>query len=143
MRIAIGSDHAGYRYKERIKHRLLDAGHEVVDFGTDSEASVDYPLFIRPVAEAVAGGDAERGIVLGGSGNGEAMAANRVRGVRCALAWDEESARLGRAHNDANVLSLGERMLSWDAVERILDLFFATPFDGGRHEKRVRMLDDE
>jgi ribose 5-phosphate isomerase B len=143
MRIAIGSDHAGYRYKERIKHRLLDAGHEVVDFGTDSEASVDYPLFIRPVAEAVAGGDAERGIVLGGSGNGEAMAANRVRGVRCALAWDEESARLGRAHNDANVLSLGERMVSWDTVERILDLFFATPFDGGRHEKRVQMLDDE
>lgn len=143
MRIAIGSDHAGYRYKERIKHRLLDAGHEVVDFGTDSEASVDYPLFIRPVAEAVASGDAERGIVLGGSGNGEAMAANRVRGVRCALAWDEESARLGRAHNDANVLSLGERMLSWDAVERILDLFFATPFDGGRHQKRVQMLDDE
>ena len=143
MRIAIGSDHAGYRYKERIKHRLLDAGHDVVDFGTDSEVSVDYPLFVRPVAEAVAGGDAERGIVLGGSGNGEAMAANRVRGVRCALAWDEESARLGRAHNDANVLSLGERMLDWPAVERILDLFFATPFDGGRHERRVEMLDAE
>jgi ribose 5-phosphate isomerase B len=142
MRIAIGSDHAGYRYKERIKHRLLDAGHEVVDFGTDSEASVDYPLFVRPVADAVAGGEAERGIVLGGSGNGEAMAANRVRGVRCALAWNEESARLGRAHNDANVLSLGERMLSWQEVERILDLFFDTPFDGGRHEKRVRMLDE-
>lgn len=143
MRIAIGSDHAGYRYKERIKHRLVDAGHDVVDFGTDSEESVDYPLFVRPVAEAVAGGDAERGIVLGGSGNGEAMAANRVRGVRCALAWDEESARLGRAHNDANVLSLGERMLDWPAVERILDLFFATPFDGGRHERRVEMLDAE
>jgi ribose 5-phosphate isomerase B len=143
MRIAIGSDHAGFRYKERIKHRLLDAGHDVVDFGTDSEVSVDYPLFVRPVAEAVAGGDAERGIVLGGSGNGEAMAANRVRGVRCALAWNEESARLGRAHNDANVLSLGERMLDWPAVERILDLFFATPFDGGRHERRVEMLDAE
>jgi ribose 5-phosphate isomerase B len=142
MRIAIGSDHAGYRYKDRIKHRLLDAGHEVVDFGTDSEVSVDYPLFVRPVAEAVAGGDAERGIVLGGSGNGEAMAANRVRGVRCALAWNEESARLGRAHNDANVLSIGERMLSWQEVERILDLFFDTPFDGGRHEKRVQMLDE-
>jgi ribose 5-phosphate isomerase B len=143
MRIAIGSDHAGFRYKERIKHRLLDAGHDVVDFGTDSEVSVDYPLFVRPVAEAVAGGDAERGIVLGGSGNGEAMAANRVRGVRCALAWNEESARLGRAHNDANVLSLGERMLDWPAVERILDLFFATPFEGGRHERRVEMLDAE
>jgi ribose 5-phosphate isomerase B len=143
MRIAIGSDHAGFLNKERIKHRLLDAGHDVVDIGTDSEVSVDYPLFVRPVAEAVAGGDAERGIVLGGSGNGEAMAANRVRGVRCALAWNEESARLGRAHNDANVLSLGERMLDWPAVERILDLFFATPFDGGRHERRVEMLDAE
>lgn len=142
MRIAIGSDHAGYRYKERIKQRLAEAGHAVRDFGTDSEESVDYPRFIRPVAEAVAAGEAERGIVLGGSGNGEAIAANRVRGVRCALAWNEESARLGRAHNDANVLSLGERMLSWEAVERILDLFLATPFDGGRHEKRVRMLDE-
>lgn len=142
MRIAIGSDHAGYRYKERIKQWLTEAGHEVRDFGTDSEESVDYPRFIRPVAEAVAAGEAERGIVLGGSGNGEAMAANRVRGVRCALAWNEESARLGRAHNDANVLSLGERMLSWEEVERILDLFLTTPFDGGRHEKRVRMLDE-
>lgn len=142
MRIAIGSDHAGYRYKERIARRLAEAGHEMVDFGTDSEESVDYPRFIRPVAEAVAAGDAERGIVLGGSGNGEAMAANRVRGVRCALAWNEESARLGRAHNDANVLSLGERMLSWEEVERILDLFLETPFEGGRHVKRVRMLDE-
>ena len=142
MRIAIGSDHAGYRYKERIARRLAEDGHEVRDFGTDSEESVDYPRFIRPVAEAVAAGEADRGIVLGGSGNGEAMAANRVRGVRCALAWNEESARLGRAHNDANVLSLGERMLTWDEVERILDLFLATPFDGGRHEKRVRMLDE-
>jgi ribose 5-phosphate isomerase B len=142
MRIAIGSDHAGYRYKERIRRRLVEAGHEVRDFGTDSEESVDYPRFIRPVAEAVAAGEAERGIVLGGSGNGEAIAANRVRGVRCALAWNEESARLGRAHNDANVLSLGERMLSWEAVERIVDLFLTTPFDGGRHEKRVRMLDE-
>lgn len=142
MRIAIGSDHAGYRYKERIKQRLAEAGHEVHDFGTDSEESVDYPRFIRPVAEAVAAGEAERGIVLGGSGNGEAMAANRVRGVRCALAWNEESARLGRSHNDANVLSLGERMLSWEATKRIVDLFLTTPFDGGRHEKRVRMLDE-
>jgi ribose 5-phosphate isomerase B len=142
MRIAIGSDHAGYRYKERIARRLAEDGHEVRDFGTDSEESVDYPRFIRPVAEAVAAGEADRGIVLGGSGNGEAIAANRVRGVRCALAWNEESARLGRAHNDANVLSLGERMLSWEAVERIVDLFLTTPFDGGRHEKRVRMLDE-
>ena len=142
MRIALGSDHAGYRFKERIKERLAAAGHEVRDFGTDSEESVDYPRFVRPVAEAVAAGEAERGIVLGGSGNGEAMAANRVRGVRCALAWSEESARLGRAHNDANLLSLGERLVPWETVERILDLFLNTPFDGGRHERRVRMLDE-
>jgi ribose 5-phosphate isomerase B len=142
MRIALGSDHAGYRTKERIKERLTAAGHDVRDFGTDSEESVDYPRFIRPVAEAVAAGEADRGIVLGGSGNGEAMAANRVRGVRCALAWNEESARLGRAHNDANVLSLGERLVPWETVERILDLFLETPFEGGRHERRVRMLDE-
>lgn len=142
MRIAIGSDHAGYTYKQRIGRLLTAAGHEVTDFGTDSEESVDYPRFIRPVAEAVAAGEADRGIVLGGSGNGEAIAANRVRGVRCAIAWDEESARLGRAHNDANVLSLGERMVAWETVERILDIFLATPFDGGRHERRVHMLDD-
>jgi ribose 5-phosphate isomerase B len=142
MRIAIGSDHAGYRYKERIKERLAAAGHEVEDFGTDSEASVDYPRFCRPVAEAVAAGRADRGIVLGGSGNGEAMAANRVRGARCALAWNEESARLGRAHNDANVLSLGERLVPWETVERILDLFLDTPFEGGRHERRIRLLDE-
>ncbi|HEX6203180.1 MAG TPA: ribose 5-phosphate isomerase B [Thermoanaerobaculia bacterium] len=142
MRIALGSDHAGYRTKERIKERLIAAGHDVRDFGTDSEESVDYPRFIRPVAEAVAAGEADRGIVLGGSGNGEAMAANRVRGVRCALAWNEESARLGRAHNDANVLSLGERLVPWETVERILDLFLETPFEGGRHERRVRMLDE-
>ena len=88
MKIAIGSDHAGFRYKEIIKQNLAGLGHEVKDFGTDSEAAVDYPLFIRPVALAVASGEAERGIVLGGSGNGEAMAANRVKGVRCALCWN-------------------------------------------------------
>src|SRR5213080_5045523 len=109
MKIAIGSDHAGFRYKEKIKQHLGELGHEVTDFGADSEAPVDYPLFVRPVALAVAGGEVERGVVLGGSGNGEAMAANRVKGVRCALCWNTESARLGRVHNDANVISLGQR----------------------------------
>jgi ribose 5-phosphate isomerase B len=141
MKIGIGSDHAGYLYKERIKGWLAERGHEVVDFGTDSAESVDYPRFVRPVAEAVAAGDCERGIVLGGSGNGEAMAANRVRGVRCALCWSEESARLARAHNDANCLSLGERLVDWETVDRILDAWLATPFDGGRHERRIRLLD--
>ena len=95
MKIAIGSDHAGFKYKEMIKQHLQEQGHEVIDFGTDSEEMVDYPLFIRPTAEAVANGEAERGIVLGGSGNGEAIVANRVKGVRCALCWNEESASLG------------------------------------------------
>ena len=102
--IAIGSDHAGFRYKELIKKHLADAGYQVTDMGTHSEESCDYPLFIRPVAEAVARGEFERGIVLGGSGNGEAIVANRVHGVRCALCWTVETARLGRQHNDANVI---------------------------------------
>jgi ribose 5-phosphate isomerase B len=141
MKIGIGSDHAGYRYKERIKDWLAERGHEVEDFGTHSTASVDYPLYIRPVAEAVASGACERGIVLGGSGNGEAMVANRVHGVRCALAWNVESARLARAHNDANVLSIGERLIPWELVEEILDTWLTTPFDGGRHERRIRLID--
>ena len=107
MKIAIGSDHAGFIYKEKIKEFLKARDHQVTDFGTDSEEPVDYPLFIRPVAQAVARGECERGIVLGGSGNGEAMAANRFKGVRCALCWNVESARLARLHNDANVIALG------------------------------------
>src|SRR5262245_4791577 len=107
MKIAIGSDHAGFAYKERIKALLASLGHEVRDFGTDSEAPVDYPLFIRPTAEAVARGECERGIVLGGSGNGEAITANKVRGIRCAVCWSLDTARWARAHNDAHMLSLG------------------------------------
>jgi ribose 5-phosphate isomerase B len=143
MKIAIGSDHAGFRYKEKIK-QLLDAlGHEVTDFGTDSEDPVDYPLFIRPVAEAVARGDVERGVVLGGSGNGEAMAANRVRGVRCALCWNVESARLARQHNDANVISLGQRMISEEDALEIVRVWLETGFEGGRHLRRIQLLDME
>ena len=141
MRIAIGSDHAGFRYKEMFKQHLERLGHTVTDFGTNSEESVDYPLFCRPPAEAVARGDADRGIVLGGSGNGEAMVANRVRGVRCALCWNVESARLGRAHNDANMLSVGERMVSEEDAIAILDTWLTTPFDGGRHLRRIEEID--
>lgn len=141
MRIGIGSDHAGYRYKEEIKRFLSGLGHEVRDFGTDSEESVDYPVFIRPVAEAVAGGELERGIVLGGSGNGEAMAANRVRGVRCALCWNAESARLGRQHNDANMISLGQRMMTLETALDIVRTWLETPFEGGRHVRRIELLD--
>ena len=141
MKIALGSDHAGFRYKEKIKQLLVSLGHEVEDFGTDSEESVDYPKFIRPAAEAVARGECERGIVLGGSGNGEAMAANKVRGVRCALCWNEETARLSRQHNDANVLSLGERVITEEMALQIVRVWLTTDFEGGRHSARIAMLD--
>ncbi len=141
MKIALGSDHAGFRYKEKIKQLLQSLGHEVEDFGTHSEDPVDYPKFIRPAAEAVARGECERGIVLGGSGNGEAMAANKVRGVRCALCWNEETARLSRQHNDANVLSLGERVLSEEDALQIVRVWLTTDFEGGRHTARIAMLD--
>jgi ribose 5-phosphate isomerase B len=141
MRIALASDHAGFRYKTMLAALLAEQGHEVVDFGTRSEEPVDYPDFVRPAALAVAEGRCERGIVLGGSGNGEAMAANRVRGARCALCWSEESARLARAHNDANLLSLGQRLLSEDLVRRIVEIWLTTPFEGGRHIRRLELLD--
>ncbi len=142
MKIVIASDHAGYLYKQMLIELLSEDGHEVEDLGTDSTESVDYPLFIRPAAEAVAEGRADRGIVLGGSGNGEAMAANRVRGVRCALCWNVESARLARLHNDANMISLGERLLSEDTAWRIVRTWLDTEFEGGRHVRRLQMLDD-
>ena len=141
MKIGIGSDHAGFAYKTIIIAWLRQQGHDVQDFGTNSTASVDYPLFIRPVAEAVALGDVERGIVLGGSGNGEAMVANRVRGVRCALCWNVESARLGRAHNDANCISLGGRMIAEADVIPIVQMWLTTPFEGGRHIQRIQEID--
>ena len=141
MKIAIGSDHAGFRYKEKIKEFLQEQGHVVKDCGTFSQEPVDYPLFIRPVAEAVARGEFERGIVLGGSGNGEAMAANRIKKVRCALCWNVELARLARQHNDSNVLSLGERVIPEDTVLEIVRVWLETPFEGGRHVRRIEMLD--
>src|ERR1700680_3582429 len=120
LKVAIGSDHAGFEYKEKIKTLLTALGHEVRDFGTFSTEPVDYPLFIRPTADAVARGEFERGIVLGGSGNGEAMVANKVRGIRCALCWNLETARLAREHNAGNVLSLGQRMIPEDlALETV------------------------
>src|SRR5262245_28342859 len=141
MKIAIGSDHAGFLYKERIKSFLLDQRHEVLDFGTSSEQPVDYPLFIRPAAIAVAEQRAERGIVLGGSGNGEAITANRIRGIRCALCWNLESARLCRMHNDANMLSLGQRMMSPETALEIVRVWLETPFEGGRHQRRIELID--
>ena len=141
MKISLGTDHAGFRYKEKVKAFLEQLGHEVVDFGTMSEEPVDYPLFIRPAAEAVARGECDRGIVFGGSGNGEAMAANKVRGVRCALCWNEETAQLSRRHNDANVLSLGQRVIAEELVVPIVRTWLTTDFEGGRHIKRIAELE--
>ena len=141
MRIAIAADHAGFRYKALLGRHLAACGHEVVDFGTSSAESVDYPDFVHPAAAAVADGRCERGIVLGGSGNGEAIAANRHRGVRCALCWNVETAQLARAHNDANMIALGERMVSEETATRIVDAWLATPFEGGRHVRRIQKLD--
>ncbi|MBN2457183.1 MAG: ribose 5-phosphate isomerase B [Sedimentisphaerales bacterium] len=140
MKIAIASDHAGFRYKEQIKTFLIEAGHEVKDFGTHSDQACDYPDIIRPAAEAVAEGKFERGIVLGGSGNGEAMVANKVAGIRCSLCWDLRSARFAREHNDANMLSLGERMMSIHAALEIVELWLKTPFQAGRHAKRLEKM---
>ena len=142
MRIALGADHAGYAYKSIIAAELVSVGHEIVDFGTDSEDPVDYPRFIFPAARAVASGQCDRAIVLGGSGNGEAMAANRLTGVRCSLCWNVESARLARAHNNANVLSLGQRMMSQAEALAIVSTWVSTEFEGGRHIPRIELLDN-
>ena len=141
MKIALGCDHAGFEYKERIKQHLAAKGHEVKDCGTFSKERVDYPDFIRPAALAVAKGECERAIVLGGSGNGEAIVANRIKGIRCGLCWDLVSARLNREHNDGNVLSLGQRMLSVENALEIVDVWLKTPFEGGRHVARIQKID--
>ncbi len=141
MKIALGTDHAGYRLKEAVKALLIELGHEPVDFGTFSDEQVDYPKFVRPAAEAVARGECERGVVFGGSGNGEAMSANKVPGVRCALCWTEEVARLSRQHNDANVLSLGERVIPQETALALLRVWLTTEFEGGRHAQRIAQLD--
>jgi ribose 5-phosphate isomerase B len=142
MKIAIGSDHAGFDYKEKIKALLVALGHEIKDFGTHSSEPVDYPVYIRPTAEAVARGECERGIVLGGSGNGEAIVANKVKGIRCGLCWNVESAKLNRQHNDANMLSLGQRMMPLETALEIVKVWLTTPFEGGRHVKRVQQIEN-
>ena len=141
MKVALASDHAGFLYKSIVAELLIDLGHELIDFGTSSEAPVDYPPFIRRAAQAVANASCDRGIVFGGSGNGEAMVANRLRGVRCALCWNVESARLSRAHNDANMLAIGQRLVPEAEVGAIVRTWLTTPFDGGRHEPRIAQID--
>lgn len=140
MKISLGSDHAGFEYKQAIAAMLRAQGHEVIDCGTHSADSTDYPLWCIPAAEKVASGEADKGIVFGGSGNGEAIAANKVKGVRCAIAWSDDTARLGSEHNNANVLSIGERMVSLETAKRLVDIWLSTPFEGGRHLKRIEEL---
>jgi len=140
MRIAVAADHAGYRLKTVVIAHLGDAGHEVVDLGTDSEEPVGYPPFCAAAGRAVVDGQARFGIVIGGSGQGEQIAANKVNGVRAALCHDEFTARLCRQHNDANVLAFGARVLADAYALRIVDLFLSTDFEGGRHQPRIEQL---
>lgn len=140
MKISIGSDHAGFQYKQQIIAHLTAQGHEVLDCGTHSPDKTDYPLWVIPAAEAAVRGEADFGIVLGGSGNGEAMAANKVKGARCALCWCDQTARFSRMHNNANVLSIGQRMVSIEIALDIVDIFLSTPFEGGRHVQRIEEL---
>jgi ribose 5-phosphate isomerase B len=140
MRIAIGADHAGYALKEHVKTMLSALGHQVQDFGTNSEEAVDYPPICAAVGRAVAGGRADRGIVLGGSGQGEQIAANKVPGVRAALCHDLYTARLSRLHNDANVLSMGGRIVATGLVDEILKVWLETAFEGGRHQRRIDQI---
>ena len=140
MRIALGADHAGYPLKVAVAKHLADQGHDVLDLGTDSEASVDYPGFCTAVGRAVVSGEADLGVVMGGSGQGEQIAANKVHGVRAALCLDEFTARLAREHNDANVLSLGGRILAETFALRIVDVFLDTSFEGGRHVARLEQI---
>ncbi|MDQ1438189.1 MAG: ribose 5-phosphate isomerase [Acidimicrobiaceae bacterium] len=140
MTVAIASDHAGFRLKQVVAGWLRDRGHSVLDFGTDSEEPVDYPAFCVAAARAVVGGQADVGIVLGGSGQGEQIAANKVHGARAALCHDETTARLARQHNDANVLSLGGRLLGETLALAVVDVFLTTPFEGGRHQPRLDQI---
>jgi ribose 5-phosphate isomerase B len=140
MRIAIGADHAGFPLKEHLKALLAKLGHQVDDHGTHSDESVDYPPICAAVARAVVAGGADRGIVLGGSGQGEQIAANKVRGARAALCNDLYTARMSRQHNDANVLSIGGRIVAFGLAEEIVQLWLETPFEGGRHQKRLDQI---
>jgi ribose 5-phosphate isomerase B len=140
VRIAIGADHAGFQLKEHLKTTLAGLGHSVDDHGTHDEQPTDYPPICLAVAETVARGLAERGVVLGGSGQGEQIAANKVAGIRAALCNDLYTARLSRQHNDANVLSMGGRIVAFGLADEIIALWLSTPFDGGRHQRRIDQI---
>ena len=142
MRIAIGADHAGFELKEHVKVLLAEAGHEIIDLGTDSTEPVDYPPICSAVAREVVNGNAERGVVIGGSGQGEQLAANKVRGARASLGNDLYTARFARLHNDAHVLSMGARVVGEGLADEIVKVWFETDFEGGRHERRVKQLEE-
>tara|TARA_B100000073_G_C23662619_1_gene545218 strand:+ start:261 stop:689 length:429 start_codon:yes stop_codon:yes gene_type:complete len=140
-KIALASDHAGYEYKELAKAYLENQSYTIVDFGTNSDKSVDYPVYIKPAAKSVAAGEADLGIIFGGSGNGEAMVANKFTGIRCAVVWDLRSAEFAKTHNNANMLSLGQRMIDRKELVSIIKMWLDAEFEGGRHVKRIDMID--
>ncbi len=142
MKIAIGSDHAGFEDKEKVKKQLDELGYEYEDVGTNSAESVDYPIYAQKVAEKVASGEVEQGLLICGSGNGMQIAANKINGVRAALAWNEETARLARQHNDANVLSVPARMISPEEVSKVVKSYLEAKFEGGRHQRRVEEISE-
>jgi len=140
VKIAVGGDHAGYDYKEKLVQSLLDAGYEVKDFGPDSNASVDYADYVHPLSSAIESGEYALGIVICGSGNGVAITANKHQGIRAALCWNEELAALGRSHNDANVLAIPARFVTYELAEKMATTFLTTDFEGGRHQTRVNKI---
>ncbi len=141
MKIALGTDHAGFKLKEAVKAHLINLGYEVIDFGTDGEATVDYPEYCRPAAESVANGICNCGVVFGGSGNGEAMVANKVVGIRCGVCWNVQSARLTKEHNNANMIAIGARMVSETEGIQIVDAWLQAKFHNGRHQKRIEKME--
>tara|TARA_B100001142_G_scaffold330394_1_gene399172 strand:+ start:10762 stop:11190 length:429 start_codon:yes stop_codon:yes gene_type:complete len=140
-KIALASDHAGYEYKQLVRSYLENQSFEILDFGTDSDDSVDYPVYIKPAAQAVATEKVDLGIIFGGSGNGEAMVANKFPGIRCAVVWDLRSAELAKKHNNANMLSLGQRLIEKDQLLPIIQMWLDSVFEEGRHRKRIDMID--
>lgn len=140
-RVALGADHAGFRLKEAIKDHLYSKGYKVIDYGTDGIQSVDYPDYIRPASESVAKGENDIGIIFGGSGNGEAIVANKVKGIRCGVCWDEKSARMTKEHNNANIIAIGERMVSEKDGVKIVDAWLNAKFQGGRHQRRIEKIE--
>jgi len=142
MKIALGCDHAGYPLKAAVKEKLIKEGHEVIDVGTNSTESVDYPVYGKAVGEAVASGKAERGIAICGSGIGISIACNKVKGIRCALCTSVEMAEMSRRHNNANVLAMGARMIPEELAFQIVDKWLTTDFEGGRHQRRIDLIDE-